>query len=318
MFKARVLGDFMSLADYDVKHRWNYHPPEEFPSPWASEWGFDEFGLWQSFVVRGEINGEPKQVTHKMRFIPKGSFLMGSPEGEPGRASDETQHEVELNQGFWLGGTTVTQDLWQIVMETNKSHFKQEGKEQLPAENVTISASKVFCSKLNNRLPGLRADLPTEAQWEYACRAGTTSPFSIVGSDGEQITLTEVNFDGNYPYAGRPEFSAVEEMEVMTQQFGEEIKWREKTVDVHLFPANAWGLKQMHGNVWEWCVDGIRPYKKESVTDPHGGIPKSSTGAAVRGGSCSSGARHCRSAARSTNLKEQEKYLGLRLACPDR
>jgi len=153
----------LDLAEIDPRERWRRRPPEEFPSPWASEWGFDEFGLWQSFVVSGEINGEPKQVTHKMRFIPKGKFLMGSPDDEPERRDNETLHLVELTQGFWLGETTVTQDLWCLIMGNNPSGFGQANGEQLPVEKVSWDDCQQFCQSLNQHIPGLHCGLPSEA-----------------------------------------------------------------------------------------------------------------------------------------------------------
>ena len=109
---------------------------------------------------------------------------MGSAEDEPGRFDDELQHQVTLTQGFWLADTTVTQALWEAVMGDNPSHFKGENR---PVENVSWDDAQRFIQKVNNMKPELQLCLPTEAQWEYACRAGTTTPFFLVTGPGKDI-----------------------------------------------------------------------------------------------------------------------------------
>jgi formylglycine-generating enzyme required for sulfatase activity len=179
-------------------------------------------------------------------WIEPGEFMMGSPEDESGRWSDELQHKVVLTKGYWMAETACTQELWQAVMGKNLSHFKGE---QLPVENVSWYDCKEFIEKLNKLVPGLDARLPTEAEWEYACRAGTKTPFSF----GEIITTDQVNYDGNYPYADEKKGA-----------------YRAKTVEVKSLPPNPWGLYEMHGNVWEWCEDiyGDYLYPSGTVTDP--------------------------------------------------
>ena len=158
--------------------------------------------------------------------------MMGSPVDEAERFEDESpQHEVTISRGFWLFDTACTQALWQAVMGDNPSHFKGADR---PVENVSFEDVAVFLERLNERLPGLDLVLPTEAQWEYACRAGTDTPFSF----GANITTDQVNYAGFAPYAGAAE--------------GE---YRGQTVPVGSLPANPWGLFEMHGNVREWCVD---------------------------------------------------------------
>ena len=185
-------------------------------------------------------------VEYIFRWIPAGSFLMGSPKEEHGRFNDEIQHQVTLTEGFWLGETTVTQALWQAVMGDNPSRFK--GKEQ-PVEQVSWDDVQRFLERVNLEVSDLEAVLPTEAQWEYACRAGTDTPFSF----GKNITTDQVNYDGNLPYVGSAKG-----------------RYRKKTVDVRALPCNSWGLYQMHGNVWEWCHDWYGEYPKEAVVDPIG------------------------------------------------
>lgn len=198
---------------------------------WASRWGSDLFGLYGEFDVAG--------IHQLMRWIPSGEFLMGSPESEHERFKDEgPQHAVEMS-GFWLADTACTQKLWQAVMGKNPSYFHDD--QQQPVEQVSWRDVQDFLSKINESMPSLELTLPTEAQWEYACRAGTTTPFSF----GENITPEQVNYDGNYPYAD-----------------GTKGLYRGKTVPVGSLPPNPWGLYEMHGNVCEWCLDGMREYER--------------------------------------------------------
>jgi formylglycine-generating enzyme required for sulfatase activity len=175
----------------------------------------------------------PASITNslgmKMLWCPPGEFLMGSPE------KDEPQVQIQISKGFWMAGTPVTQGQWQALMGNNPSHFK--GSKDLPVENVSWNDAVEFCDKLNAQesLPsGYRYALPTEAHWEYACRAGTTTPFHF----GSSLNGTAANCDGTRPY-------------------GTEIKgaYLERTTVVGSYPPNAWGLYDMHGNVWEWCED---------------------------------------------------------------
>ncbi len=277
------------LAEFDIRERWRTRPPAEFPSRWACEWGFDEYGLWQCFRV-----GE---VLHKMRYIPFGSFLMGSPLDEPERRDNELQHPVSLTEGFWLGETTITQQLWQAVMRDNPSHFKAEGGEQLPVEQVSWHDCQEFTNKLTELFDS-DFTLPTEAQWEYACRAGTDTPFNT----GEQLGFDQANYDINYPYEGR---------EKLALQPGQ--KYRENTVDVHQFQPNRWGLKQMHGNVWEWCLDDTREYTSQPAVNPVGKLEDTAV-AALRGGSWIYDGRNCRSAYRFRYWRDiRDHNIGLRV-----
>lgn len=241
------------------------------PFRWACAYGEDRTGLWQAFEVAG--------VRQVMRWIPPGAFQMGSPKTEKERESDERQHHVVLTEGFWLADTTCTQALWQAVMGENPSRFTDDP--QNPVEQVSwLDITDEFLPKLNAMAPGLQLELPTEAQWEYACRAGTTTPFSF----GEQITTDQVNYDGNYPYAG-----------------GEKGEYREKTVPVKALPANPWGLHQMHGNVWEWCHPEVAADDLDLKVR--------------RGGSFLSMGSDCRSAHRfPRDLAAQDRDTGFRLA----
>ncbi|MFW5488740.1 MAG: formylglycine-generating enzyme family protein [Desulfovibrio sp.] len=214
-------------------------PPSPFPPQWASAWGMDCYGVHADIIIN--------DVTQRMRWIPPGKFLMGSPESEFDRKDDETQHEVTLTHGFWLADTACTQELWEAVMENNPSKFS--GEPELPVDSVSWQNCQNFCQKVSALLPDIRLTLPTEAQWEYACRAGTETPFSF----GENITPAQVNYDGTRPYAD-----------------GQEGRFRKKTVPVKALECNQWGLYQMHGNVWEWCQDWYGEYPTSSVVDPFG------------------------------------------------
>ncbi len=255
--------------------------PQEFPEPWASGWGEDAFGLWMAFTYQG--------VRQVFRWIEPGTFAMGSPENEPERWEDETQHSVTLTQGYWLADSTVTQALWQAVMNENPSNFKGENR---PVDSVSWDDAQAFIDKMNGMKPELRLCLPTEAQWEYACRAGTETPFSF----GQQIDSDLVNFDGTNPYnKGKPS------------------QYRQETVEVKSLPANAWGLHEMHGNVCEWCQDWYGDYSSQAVTDPQG--PESGDDRVLRGGSWLNCGRHCRSARRYSDSPGGANHsIGFRLA----
>ncbi|MCJ8271401.1 MAG: formylglycine-generating enzyme family protein, partial [Psychrosphaera sp.] len=243
----------------------------------------DKYGLFIEVAIKG--------VNLKLRYVPKGSFLMGSPEDEPERLGRETQHAVMLMQGFWLGETTVSQQLWQAVMGDNPSRYKADNNEILPVESVSWDDCQKFCERFNKLLPGFELTLPTEAQWEYACRAGTQTPFST----GQQLTTAQANYDGNHPYND-----------------GAKGEWRETTVAVDKFPLNSWGLIQMHGNVWEWCQNSMQDYSKKTEIDPVGGSGRPMR--VVRGGSWMGIANYCRSAYRSSNARDfANGFIGLRV-----
>lgn len=223
----------------------------------------------------------PGELKLELKWIEPGRFLMGSPAGEKDRSDDEELHEVTLTKGFWLGVYPVTQGQWQTVMGNNPSHCKKSGLEA-PVERVSWEDAVAFCRELTERereagrLPmGYEYGLPTEAQWEYACRAGTTTAFCY----GDTLSGGEANFNGKHPYGG-----------------GRKGEYLEKTVKVGSYGPNAWGLHDMHGNVWEWCHDWMGECPKGEVIDPTG--PPSGQVRVLRGGSWSGRARGCRSAFR--------------------
>ena len=254
------------------------HPlAERHPPSWASEWGEDRFGVFTAFRVGA--------VAYRLRWIPPGEAALGSPEGEHGRFDGEERRDVVFDEGFWLGETTVTQALWEAVMGVNPSRFV--GAER-PVENVSWEDAREFLARVNKQEPGLELTFPTDAQWEYACRAGTTTPFSF----GEDVTSDEVNFDGNHPYRG-----TVNE------------PLRQETVPVGSLPANSWGLREMHGNVWEWCED-----EAEWSLDVGGRLVEAGPMRVLRGGSWDAFALFCRSAYRGAHdPSARASSVGLRL-----
>jgi eukaryotic-like serine/threonine-protein kinase len=218
-------------------------------------------------------------VSLEMVQIPGGTFTMGSPESEKDRESDESPQRQVRVPGFFMGKYTVTQEQYQAIMGTNPANFKGEEK---PVEKVSWDDAVEFCEKLSQKT-GKTYRLPSEVEWEYACRAGTTTPFYF----GETITTDLVNYDGNYPYGSAPK--------------GE---YRRETTNVGIFPPNSFGLYDMCGNIWEWCQD--------VYNDSYRGAPADGTAwlkvitvniRPLRGGSWNSLARYCRSADRNRRAR---------------
>ncbi len=272
----------------------------EGPVRWQT--GIDRsFGAFADLTLHG--------VTQRFRYLAPGEFWMGSTDAERARLRDadyerwacneSPRHRVRLTQGFWLADTACTQALWAALMDgRNPSGFT--GDERRPVEEVSWDDVQTFLQRLQPLLPeGCIAALPTEAQWEYACRAGTESAFSF----GDNITPGQVNYDGNHPFDEAPKGL-----------------YRETTVPVASLPANPWGLCEMHGNVWEWCADDLRDYDDvmpgEVAQDPTGPQePGPEAPRAVRGGSWIGAARNCRSAYRDAGRRgSRARDLGFRLA----
>jgi formylglycine-generating enzyme required for sulfatase activity len=229
-------------------------------------------------------------VKLEMVEIPAGTFYMGSPENEEGRYDSESpQHQVTV-PSFFIGKYPLTQAQYQAIMGNNPANFKGANR---PVECVDWNDAVAFCQKLSQNT-GKNYKLPSEAQWEYACRAGTTTPFYF----GESITPDLVNCDGRYPYANAP-----------TGQY------REQTTDVGTFPPNAFGLYDMHGNVWEWCEDD---WQKNYINAPINGsalITRSNT-KLLRGVSWDNYPADCRSACRDYDvLDDAYDGIGFRVVC---
>jgi formylglycine-generating enzyme required for sulfatase activity len=231
-----------------------------------------------------------KDLELQLNPIPAGKFLMGSPNDEPERAQDETQHWVTITRPFYMGATLVTADEYQAVTGGKSSHGGARG---MPAEVDWPDAVR-FCEALS-RNTGRTFRLPTEAEWEYCCRAGTTTPFNT----GATITTDQANFDGKFVYAG-----------------GKPGVYRRGPTAVRTFAPNAWGLYDTHGNAYQWCSDWYGPYPVGAVTDPQG----ASTGAdrVIRGGKYGSGPRYLRSAARyQYNPNNSSVVFGFRVVMED-
>lgn len=248
------------------------------PPVWASAWGEDEFGAFACFEVAG--------VEQRMRWIEPGEFMMGSPKGEVGRFDNESpQQLVTLGDGYWLADTPCTQGLWGAVMGAYPSKYQSFHR---AVEQVSWEDVQGFLVKLNAAVPGLHASLPTEAQWEHACRAGTKTATYVgdLRNEGRDDLLNDIAW-----YAGNK---------------------GTKTIDVALKKPNSWGLYDMLGNVYEWCADLQRTYTRDPVSDPEGthGLRR-----VVRGGSWGSLAQDCRAAARDwDDPSRRHGSIGFRLS----
>jgi formylglycine-generating enzyme required for sulfatase activity len=213
-----------------------------------------------------------KGVPMELVLIPAGELMIGSPETETNRDSDEgPQHRVRISQPFYMGKFEVTQEQYQAVMGQNPSRF--QGAKN-PVEQVSWNDAVEFCQKLSQKT-GRPICLPTEAEWEYACHSGTATAFYY----GDSLSSEQANFDGNYPYGGA----------------GKGV-YRQKPVAAGSFQPNTWGVYDMHGNVWEWCNDWYGSYASGEQTDPTG--PSSGDDRVLRGGSWADGASGCRSSSR--------------------
>lgn len=260
-----------------------------------------------SNAIPGGANSDAYKTTNLlMRLIPKGSFTMGSPSGELGRGSYETQHTVTLTKDFYIGVFEVTQRQWELVMGnkpsyfTNATYYASRPVEQVsyydirenPANsddpaagwpaNSTVNAAS-FMGKLRSKTGFSSFDLPTESQWEYACRAGTTTALN----SGQNLFSTSSDYNmakvGRYAYNGGSGFQPNGTTSVGTAKVG-------------TYRPNAWGLYDMHGNVWEWCLDWYDMSYPGTVSDPRGA--SSGHNRVNRGGGFPDGALYCRSAER--------------------
>jgi formylglycine-generating enzyme required for sulfatase activity len=224
-------------------------------------------------------------ATLRFRYIPPGSFSMGSLPGDsPWRGEDEVAHQVKISKGFWLAETEVTQELWQVVMGGNPSQFRDPKR---PVDSVSWEAAQRFVNTLNHHVAGLDARLPTEAEWEYACRAGSTGPFATDAKAKDAAAATDLGW-------------------FLSNSGGEPHLPKQKA-------PNAWGLYDMHGNLQEWCQDVYAHYS--SGTDP---LARADTGPRmVRGGSWRLPEWNARSASRrSADPGTADNSFGLRLAAP--
>ena len=234
-------------------------------------------------------------VALKLVLIPAGKFMMGSPAGEPGRGGEEgPRHEVTITRPFYMGSYSVTQGQYERVMGSNPSYYKGVTN---PVEMVSWDDAVEFCKKLS-RKTGKKVRLPTEAEWEYACRAGTTSAFNT--GDTLNPGQADCNFSVSSPNPGY-----LAKFMAWLRSFlpaGEQAKGGPKPVGS--FGPNAWGLYDMHGNVWQWCADryGEDYYANSPASDPAG--PETGAGRVQRGGGWNNLPANCRSAVRNRSAPD--------------
>ncbi len=248
---------------------------------WATATGADALGNWADLTIGS--------ATQRFRFIKPGTFTMGSPQTEKDAAlacvlleyktatrawfDSEVQHEVTLTKGYWMADCQCSQGFWTVVMGGNPARHRRDN---LPADQICWTDSQEFCRKLSARVPGLMARLPTEAEWEYACRAGTITAFNC----GAIITPEQVRYNGRHEFAGNCKGPCPN-----------------APTPVKSLPPNAWGLHEMHGNMRQWCSDWLADLPATPQTDPTG--PKAATGNRVfKGGAWYESPYMIRSAAR--------------------
>jgi formylglycine-generating enzyme required for sulfatase activity len=243
---------------------------------WAEDWGTDASGPWASFSVTAR---DGSRVTQRLRWCPPGRFQMGSPDNEEERWSDEGPlHEVTIADGFWMFETACTEALWEAV--TGQAPEPRRGP-GFPVTGVSWNDAQDFVRALNATKPGLDLGLPTEAWWEYACRAGTETPYSF----GKTISKDQACYESRAP------------------------------VPVGSLPPNTWGLHEMHGNVWEWCTDHWHGDYEGAPTDGSAWIaPRAAAIRVVRGGSWDVTARSVRAACRY-GLDPAFRYGNLGFRC---
>nr|VFJ45571.1 MAG: Formylglycine-generating enzyme, required for sulfatase activity, contains SUMF1/FGE domain [Candidatus Kentron sp. FW] len=268
----------------------NWHPlVDGHPPAWASSWGQDHHGIFVEFLL--------EEVTQRLRWVPPGTFTMGSPPDESGRWDNEgPNHQVILTQGYWLFDTPCPQALWQAVTGENPSHFQSPDR---PVESVSWEQVNQFMEKINERIPGLDLVLPTEAQWEYACRSGTETTtyegnMEILGVNNAPILDPIAWYGGNSSVAFELD-NGYDSSDWPEKQYPDDN--RVGTHPISRKAPNPHGLYDMLGNVWEWCRDGRRKYHQEMTIDPIGPIDPG-VKRAVRGGSWNSNARNMRAAVR--------------------
>ena len=305
---SQINQDHQSSGNHVVDHM----PPKTSPAqPLAPDLG-NSFAVCKSIKTAsitsdGVITERQKQIQCQvfplggtpleMVWIPAGSFLMGSPESEPNRRENEgPQHRVTFAEGFWMGRYPVTQAQWRWIacleplnqsLKANPSGFPGDKN---PVEQVSWDEAQEFCCRLSREF-SQKFKLPSEAQWEYACRAGTKTAFAF----GNELIETLANYT--------PRSSRLDGV----------------TTEVGQFPTNGWGLHDMHGNVWEWCEDTPYASFKDIPSDGTAWINSALAGRMLRGGSCSNLQEECRSASRRFSSRHnRHNYVGFRVVCsPD-
>lgn len=229
------------------------------------------------------------EVSLTLVLVPAGEFDMGSPMSELKRDDDEAQHHIKLTKPFYMGKFEVTQLQFRVIMEQNPSKF---GGDKLPVDNINWYEACRFLKKLSEKT-GVKFRLPTEAEWEYACRAGTTTAFNT----GTTIDSDLANYEAEEVYADGITGTSLD-----------------STCEVGKFKPNAFGLYDMHGNVWEWCSDYYDEnyYKVTPLSDPKG--PQKGDGKVLRGGAWNEPPAKCRSADRNhRGEKANQPVIGFRV-----
>ncbi|MDR2518875.1 MAG: formylglycine-generating enzyme family protein [Spirochaetaceae bacterium] len=299
--KAALTGGYR--AEYELGLFFKRSGRFEEASRWLEAGAKHCIDLYEARVMADQ----PKPVPEGLVKIPAGTFIMGSPEREWGRKDNEAEHEVQVG-AFYLGRTPVTQKEYEAAAGVNPSAFKAQDN---PVERVSWFDAVQYCNALSvneGRKPAYRVEgefviwdrnapgyrLPTEAEWEYACRGGSAAPFSA----GAVFSTDQGNYNGNYPYNS-----------------GAKGVYRGAPTRVGSFPPNPLGLYDMHGNVWEWCWDWYGPYSREKQRDPAGA--PSGSDRVCRGGSWSSLGNTLRSANRGLNIPSyRNPDLGFRVLLP--
>ena len=279
-----------------VRHYSDYfsvpQKPENKPAPLAA--GLPDSPGDQAGERAPDSASFTNQLGMDFVLVEKGEFLMGSPKEEIGRDKEEYQHKVLLIRDFYMQTTEVTQGQWKAVMDGQEPAWFS-GCDTCPVEYVSYTDVLEFIQKLNAMQSDSQYRLPTEAEWEYACRAGAGTRFAFGDCLGENA-----NYDGTFPSIGC-----------------DPGKYPERTAPVSRYPANAWGLYDMHGNVWEWCSDWFAPYPEEfKIKNPAG--PPEGLEKVCRGGAWLNEEKLCRSAYRSKRtVSNRSNSVGFRL-CLDK
>jgi eukaryotic-like serine/threonine-protein kinase len=282
--KQKLAHDELSLS-YELVHKLSQtHQLFSFEIVNVNWWGeIVNPTQKKAFYYREYLNDE---VSLDMIYIPAGSFMMGAPDDEEGSENFERpQHLVTLS-AFHMSRFPITQAQYQsVMMDFHKSKFIGHN---LPVDNISWEQANNFCQQLSQKC-GRDYTLPSESQWEYACRAGTTTPFYF----GRTINTDVVNYDGNNNYGNRVKGFNI---------------YRQKTTEVGQFPPNSFGLSDMHGNIWEWCEDNSHPNYINAPTDGTPWVNKEDLNSHIlRGGFWYNAAHDCRSAARSGYREDIEQ-----------
>jgi uncharacterized protein (TIGR02996 family) len=251
--------------------------------------------------VRPAVPEITNSVGMRLALIPPGHFRMGSPRDESERGREEVIHEVSITKPFYLGVFSVTQEQFALLMGDHSNHCSDSGARDrvagldtrnFPAEMVSWDDAREFCRRLSQR-DGRTYRLPTEAEWEYACRGGSASTTAFYF--GDRLTTDLANFDGQLPSSGDARSGLG------------------RTCPVGSYPPNVFGLYDMHGNVFQWCSDWIGAYERKSAKDPTG--PAEGSYRTIRGGGWACEVKHCRSANRGQNDVTYRGYQnGVRVA----